>query len=90
MLRICCPVQRGTRVAATMHTSSSANSFIQRDLPPFAFGAFGGFAGEGVVSAAAPVSAAAAPFRAAAGDDEYAVASMLAASASRAYGASVE
>ena len=33
MLRVCCPVQRGTRAAATRHTRSSASSFIQRAPP---------------------------------------------------------
>ena len=66
MLRIYCPVQRVTLVAATRHTSSSANSFIQRDtafcaLPAAAafpaFGSFADFAGEGVASAAAALAA---------------------------------
>ena len=75
MLHICCPVQRGTRVAATRHTSSSTNIFTQRDpafcaLPAAAFPAFGSFAdfaGEGVASVAAALAAAALAARADAG-----------------------
>ena len=64
MLFVCCPVQRGTRVAATRHTRSKANSFINRARaftasPPATFVSF---SGEGVASAAAAVLAAFAAF----------------------------
>ncbi len=56
-VRICCPVQCGTLVAATRHTRSSANSFIQRPFtglprpaPAAGFTAFPPLAGEGVAS----------------------------------------
>ena len=49
MLCICCPVQRGTLVAATRHIRSSASSFIQRAPPAPPLLPLPGGAGAGAV-----------------------------------------
>lgn len=49
MLRVCCPVHRVTRAAATRHTRSSASSFIQRARPAPPLLPLPGGAGAGAV-----------------------------------------